>query len=849
MAAGKNRVNVEVGFIVDKSGLAQMQSLFQQIANKANEPGASLDKGLQKAASTATTLDKILEKTFNTELGTLNVAKFNQELAKSGMTIKSIKSDLSGAGAQGASAYNRMTQAILGTNLQLKESSKLLDSMATTMANTVRWGITSSIFNAITTSISNAYTYAKKLDTSLNDIRIVTDKSADSMDRFAEKANEAAKNLGASTLDYTNASLIYYQQGLSDVEAQARAETTIKAANVTGQTGREVSEQLTAVWNGYKVTAEETELYVDKLAAVAATTASNLEELSTGMSKVASAANSMGVDIDQLNAQLSTIISVTRQAPETAGNALKTIYARLGDLKIDGEDEFGVKLGDVSSQMDAMGISILDQMGNIRDMGEVIEEVAVKWNTWTEAQRQAVAIAMAGKRQYNNLIALFDNWDKYTAALETSSNAMGTLQHQQDIYMESTAAKLKTLKSEWQDVYGDLINKDELDAGIEGLTNLVDLLDNFIESFGGGIKSIMAFGAIVANIFNKQIATGINNAIQNHNKYKENLDLLQLKKQQFQEGTKSTGDTNRDQAIAVGADKELQIAKQIYDVRAGLTTEEYNNLTTMQQQVSQLAEEQKYIELQTIDREKSIIDEQVITDLLTKEITEVEKIKDATFEEQQAQENIVVKEEEKVTAIENQIKKALAYNAAEKSLDGHKLNILNRAKAIGDEEGKAVQKILKNVHSTSDLRRLKDYIIEASSKQLNKENEALDKINKQVDAEERVLQERNKIAESKEKEINLQNQLNAGIEKGEKGRDITQTVTTITSGFSTMAMAWSSVNSLMQTWEDDNADFGDKLLQTLMTMSFTTNSSSIPFMAKAKMHLQKQSLVPGSMTL
>jgi len=36
------------------------------------------------------------------------------------------------------------------------------------------------------------------------------------MSRFAEEANKAAKALSASTLEYTNASLIYYQQGLSD---------------------------------------------------------------------------------------------------------------------------------------------------------------------------------------------------------------------------------------------------------------------------------------------------------------------------------------------------------------------------------------------------------------------------------------------------------------------------------------------------------------------------------------------------------------------------------------------------------------------------------------------------------
>ena len=229
------------------------------------------------------------------------------------------------------------------------------------------------------------------------------------MERYARVANRTAKELGQSTRDYTNASLIYYQQGLGEEETRARTETTLKAANVTGQTGQEVSEQLTAVWNGYRVSAEETELYVDKLAAVAASTASDLEELSTGMSKVASAANSAGVDIDQLNGILSTVISATREAPETIGSAFKTIFARLGDLALDGEDEYGVSLGKVSGQLHELGIEVLDQKGEMRDMGDIIEDIAAKWKTWTQAQRQAAAVAMAGKMQYSRLIALFDN--------------------------------------------------------------------------------------------------------------------------------------------------------------------------------------------------------------------------------------------------------------------------------------------------------------------------------------------------------------------------------------------------------------------------------------------------------
>ena len=193
------------------------------------------------------------------------------------------------------------------------------------------------------------------------------------MERFAETANRAAKGLGASTRDYTEAALIFYQQGLNDAESQKRAEITLKAANVTGQSTQDVSEQLTAIWNGYKVSNKEAELYIDKVAAVAADTAADLEELSTGMSKVASAANLMGVDIDQLNAQLATIVSVTRQAPESVGVALKTIYARMSDIKAGLDDE--TTLGNYTSKMAELGVNVLDVNGNFRDQGEVIEEI------------------------------------------------------------------------------------------------------------------------------------------------------------------------------------------------------------------------------------------------------------------------------------------------------------------------------------------------------------------------------------------------------------------------------------------------------------------------------------------
>lgn len=593
-----NRIDIQVGYTVDKAGLNEIQTALRQVqleANKASKAG-TLTNELKEASKAAQQLQTILNDAWNGKLNQLDLSKLNNSIKATYGSVEQLRASFTLAGSAGstgattaATAYNKFASNVLNTNLQLKQTNKLLDNMATTMANTVKWGVTSSIFNSITGSIQKAYNYTKNLDSSLNDIRIVTDKSAESMETFARQANNAAKALGASTLDYTQASLIYYQQGLSDKEAQARAETTLKAANVTGQTGEEVSEQLTAVWNGYKVTAEETEAYVDKLAAVAATTASDLEELSVGMSKVASAAAAMGVDVDKLNGMLSTVISVTRQAPESAGTAFKTIFARMEDLELDGEDEFGVSLGEVSSSLESMGVYILDAKGSMKDLGEVIEEVGNKWNSgaWSDAEKQALAIDLAGKRQYNNLLALFENWDMYNEAVNTSINAVGTLQHQQDIYMESTAAHLEQLRTEADKTYDILFDQDTVNGFMDVATGALEVFNNYLTGLNGGMNSIVHMGSVVANIFSNQIGRAIGQSLSNLDAYRANLDAIAMKQQIIDAHAVSGQNVTNEAAV----EKEAAIANQLLQVRKALTSEQYNELTAEQQKIGLLEQE------------------------------------------------------------------------------------------------------------------------------------------------------------------------------------------------------------------------------------------------------------------
>lgn len=88
--------------------------------------------------------------------------------------------------------------------------------MATTLTNTIKWNVASGAVNNMSRAVEQAWGYTKSLDTSLNNIRIVTGKSAEEMGNFAVKANEAAQSLGKTTTDYTNAALIYAQQGIGN---------------------------------------------------------------------------------------------------------------------------------------------------------------------------------------------------------------------------------------------------------------------------------------------------------------------------------------------------------------------------------------------------------------------------------------------------------------------------------------------------------------------------------------------------------------------------------------------------------------------------------------------------------
>lgn len=589
-----NQIKFDVGFNINNADFTKLRSSLQDIqkltAKSFSEINGSQIKDvnleLWEVKNTAKLVDEALVKAFNPKLNTINFQTFNRELKAIDLSIEEIYKNFAKAGIAGQIGFQRLATTALTTNKELTKTNTILDRMGTTLGNTIKWNIASGAVNKLSGSIQEAYGYVKALDGSLNDIQIVTGKSAESMEVFAKQANNAAKSLGTSTTNYTKSALTFYQQGLSDEEVKARAELSNKVSNVTGLSGDQAAEYVTAVLNGYKVGAEEAEHAMDKLAAVAAATASDLAELSEGMSKVASAGHAMGVTEDQLAATLSTVISVTRQSAATVGTAFKTIYARISDIEA-GTEDAEVSLGAYTAKMKEMGFNVLDSSGHLRDLGEVMEEIGDSWNTLTREQQVSLTQTMAGTRQYNNLIALFDNWDDYMKSLNVSMKANGTLQEQQDIYLESTSAHLKQLSASAEDVFDSFLDPGTINGMADAMSKLLDLTSNWIDALGGGGDVLLTLGSIAGKVFSTQIAKSLGDTI-------KNIKQPQISQEQIEAEMRATGQ------LGNLPNKQVQelvaMKQQILEYSHLLTEEQQKEANAFIQRRSELLEEQAILE-------------------------------------------------------------------------------------------------------------------------------------------------------------------------------------------------------------------------------------------------------------
>ena len=510
------QLNVNLGFTADTSqAKAKIQELQNSLTALINTPtgnfGNKMTKDIQQGIKAAAELKTHLKNATNVETGSLDFSKLNQSIKQSGSSLDSYGQKLQALGADGQKAFMQFAQSVATSEIPIRRSNAMLTEMWTTLKNTARWQISSSILHGFMGALQSAYGYAQDLNESLNNIRIVTGKNIDEMATFAAQANKAAKALSATTTEYTDASLIYYQQGLDGAAVEERAAVTLKMANVSRQSAEVVSDQMTAVWNNFYDGSKSLEYYADVMTALGAATASSTDEISQGLEKFAAVADTVGLSYEYATAALATVTSETRQSADVVGTAFKTLFARIEGLSLGETLDDGTNLTKYSEALLKVGINVKDQNGQLKDMDSILNEMGSKWSTLAKDQQVALAQTVGGVRQYNQLISLMDNWDKFQQNLGTAQGSTGALQEQADIYAESWEAAQDRVRAAAEAIYSDLLNDEAFIDILNIVEDFLTLIDNIIDSVGGLQGVLTNVGAILLKIFSSQMSQGITN--------------------------------------------------------------------------------------------------------------------------------------------------------------------------------------------------------------------------------------------------------------------------------------------------------------------------------------------------
>lgn len=502
------RLNYTIGVNADTSkfeaSLQEAVTSLQALGTK-----SQVVPTLQKASTAALDLAKNLQSAVNTNTGKLDLSVFNKKLEDSGQSLRSYYNQMVQLGPAGTEAFLKVASSITQAELPLRRTNTLMNELWVTMKNTMRWQLTSSVLHGFVGSLEQAYGYSKNLDRSLNEIRIVSEKSAEDMARFAEQANKAVKALSTTTTNYTDASLIYYQQGLTDQEVLDRTETTIKMANVAGTTAETASQQLTAIWNNFYDGSQSLEHYADVMVKLGAATASSSDEISEGIEKFAAVANTVGLSYEYAASALATITAQTRESASVVGTAFRTLFSRIQGLTQGETLDDGTTLNKYSQALATVGVQIKDTNGELKGMDEILDDLGSRWDTLAQDQKIALAETVAGVRQWTQLIALMDHWDFFKENLAMAQDADGALEQQAEIYAESWEAARDRTKAAAEDIYDSLINPDFYIKVDDLITPLLSGTADVIDAMGG-MNGVLAASVLLINkVYGDKIAESL----------------------------------------------------------------------------------------------------------------------------------------------------------------------------------------------------------------------------------------------------------------------------------------------------------------------------------------------------
>lgn len=387
----------------------------------------------------------------------------------------------------------------------LEQSARIAEASAGRTAQAVQQ-MASQVAQEMEQMIGDAVSYVKEYDKLLTSISIVTGDPGQK-EVLGEQFEQMAKDLRVESIEIAGGIEEIVRQGVTDMDqAEARASSMIQFSKIAGVEFKDAVEIITASANNLGRAGETTEQTVTRVADVFAylgdATATGANEVGIAMQRVAGTAKSVGATLERTASQIAVISAQTREAPETIGRAMNSIYTRIQKVTQKGflsaeeaEDGITVGINDVAKALEQAGVVAYTAGGGFRDMDSILEELAQRWPSLDSATRSYIATTMAGTMQMNRFLVMMDNYDDVMALTDQAMNAAGTTAQKYGIWMQGVEAAGNGLTAAMQDLYSEILKASDLKGFYDAVTGIVNALTQLVKISGGAIPKVAALAA------------------------------------------------------------------------------------------------------------------------------------------------------------------------------------------------------------------------------------------------------------------------------------------------------------------------------------------------------------------
>ncbi len=369
---------------------------------------------------------------------------FEKSYARINQSVKGYETQAKGA----KYAQDQLTQA---NKKNLLSVDNIKESMGTAAIRTVEWAATMGILYGAVNAVRSMVTTSTAINDQMNRIQMVTGASSGETQKLLVNYQNIATELSSTTSAVAASAEVWLRQGRTIADTNKLIETSTVLSKVGFMDSATSAQMLTSAINGYKISAEDAMSVVDKMSAIDVAAATSTEDLAIAMSKTASGAKIAGVSMDELLSYIATIVDVSQAAPETVGNSLKTIFARVNNVKMGSlTDEEGGDISNVETVLKQYGITLRETNGIARDTGDIFDELGNKWSTLNGLQKSEIATQIAGVRQKEAFLVLMENYDKALNLQAVSMKSTGSALQKMSIWEESTEAATQRLSNQWE---------------------------------------------------------------------------------------------------------------------------------------------------------------------------------------------------------------------------------------------------------------------------------------------------------------------------------------------------------------------------------------------------------------